>query len=63
MKRGSLLLIGVASAIITIISLNFAFGRSWNYYDNRWHHCNERYHKDADKNDQRNQENQENRSQ
>jgi hypothetical protein len=47
MKRGRLFFIGLLSAIITIISLNFALGRSWHY--NRYpyyshHHCyNERY--------------------
>lgn len=33
MKRGGLFLIGLLSAIITIISLNFAFGRPWSYYN------------------------------
>ena len=47
MKRGSLFFIGLLSAIITIISLNFAFGRSWHYNHYPYyarHHCyNERY--------------------
>ena len=48
MKRGSLFFIGLISAIITIISLNVAFGRS-GYYNERhsyfghYHHCDNRY--------------------
>jgi hypothetical protein len=47
MKRGSLFFIGLLSAIITIVSLNFALGSSWHYnrysYYCRHHHYNERY--------------------
>ena len=48
MRRGSLFFIGLISAIVTIISLNVAFGRSGYYYDrypyyNRFHHCDGRY--------------------
>jgi hypothetical protein len=48
MKRGGLFFIGLISAIITIISLNVALGRSGYYYErypfyNRYHHCNSRY--------------------
>jgi len=44
MRRSSLFLIGIVSAIATLISLNLVFGRSWNYYDRygeRRHYCNE----------------------
>jgi hypothetical protein len=47
--RGGLFFIGLLSAIITIISLNVAFGRSWNYnhygYGHRYNHCDDRYNK------------------
>jgi hypothetical protein len=47
--RGGLFFIGLLSAIITIISLNVAFGRSWNYnhygYGHRYYHCDDRYNK------------------
>lgn len=44
MRRGSLFFIGLIAAVITIISLNMAFGRP-GYYQNRFsryerfHHC------------------------
>lgn len=45
MKKGSLFFIGLISAIITIISLNFAFGSSWHY--NRYsYYCHHRYYND-----------------
>ena len=59
MRRGSLLLIGVASAIATLVSLNVIFGRSWNYYGHYGYsgnYCNERYHRNADRNNQRNRD-------
>ena len=59
MRRGSLLLIGIVSAIATLVSLNVIFGRSWNYYGQygyHGHYCNERYHRNAERNDQRNQD-------
>ncbi len=46
MKRGSLILIGLLSTIIIIVSLNYAFGRLW-FYSNRYpfhryyHNCND----------------------
>lgn len=47
MKRGSLFFIGLISAIITVIGLNFTFGSSWHYnrypYYWRYHSHNERY--------------------
>lgn len=48
MRRGSLFFIGLISAIVTIVSLNFAFGRPGYYYDRssyygRYHHCDNRY--------------------
>lgn len=45
MKRGGLFLIGLLSAVITVISLNAAFGRSYNYYNhyNSYHHCHNFY--------------------
>ena len=50
MRRGNLLLIGVTSAVVTVISLNLAFGRSWNYNDRYYgyhgRYCHERYHGD-----------------
>ena len=59
MRRGSLLLIGIATAVATIITLNVTLGRSWNYYDGygrRCYHHGERY-RDGDKNNQRNEDN------
>ena len=59
MRRGSLLLIGVASAVATLVSLNAIFGRTWDYYDTygyRRHYCNERSDRDEN-NRQRNEEN------
>ena len=59
MRRGSLLLIVIASAIGTLVSLNLIFGRLWNYYDGygyRGHYCNQRYDRDAGRNHQRNQD-------
>ena len=45
MKRGSLFFIGLISAIITIISLNYAFGSSLHY--NRYpYYCRHRYRND-----------------
>lgn len=53
MKRGGLFFIGLLSAIITIISLNIAFGRSGYYYDrysyyNHYNHhrCYDGYDRD-----------------
>jgi len=43
MRRGSLLFIGVLSAFITIISLHFALGRSWNYHGRSYHCYHHRY--------------------
>lgn len=60
MKRGSLFFIGLVSAIITVISLNYAFGRSAYYNDrypyfNRYHRCyDERYNRRNDGRQQRN---------
>lgn len=59
MRRGNLVLIGVASAIATLVSLNVIFGSSWNYYGRygyHGHYCNERYHREANRNNQRNQD-------
>lgn len=48
MRRGRLFFIGLLSAIITIVSLNIAFGRPgyynrhFNRYE-RFHRCEERY--------------------
>jgi hypothetical protein len=54
MKRGSLFFIGLISAIITIISLNFALGNSWHYnrysYYCRYPHHNEGYDRRHDEN-------------
>lgn len=55
MNRGSLLLIGVLSAIITIISLNVAFDRSLNYkgygFSHHYYRCdNNNYRNDNHKN-------------
>lgn len=53
MKRASLFLIGLLSAIITIVSLNYAFGKSWfynnhysfhGYYYDCYHHNNQHTH-------------------
>jgi hypothetical protein len=60
MRRGSLLLIGIATAVATIITLNVTLGRSWNYYDGygrRCYHHGERYRDGGDKNNQRNKDN------
>jgi hypothetical protein len=64
MRRGSLFFIGVLSTIVTIISLNVAFG-SPGYFNerypfyNRYHHCNsrydDRYHDDKKYNDEKQQ--------
>lgn len=48
MRRGSLFFIGLLSAIVTITSLNIAFGRSGYYHDRynhygRFHDCDSRY--------------------
>ena len=54
MRRGSFFLIGIVSAIATLISLNLVFGHSWNYYDrygDRRHYCNE--HRDQGNNHER----------
>ena len=48
MRRSSLLLIGVLSVIITITSLHFAFGRSWNYYG-RGYNCYDHRYNDRDR--------------
>jgi hypothetical protein len=68
MKRGNLLLIGIASAVATIITLNVTLGSSWNYYGSygyghRWHYCDDRYRRNTDKSHQSNQPNQDNRGQ
>jgi hypothetical protein len=68
MRRGSLLLIGITSAVATIITLNVTLGRSWNYYDgygygHRWHNCDNRYQRDTDKSNQDNQHKQDNAGQ
>lgn len=59
MKRGSLFFIGLISAIVTVLSLNFAFGRSWRYYErypyySRYHNCDERYDRRYDDRQERN---------
>lgn len=46
--RRSLFFIGLISAIITVISLNVALGRSGYYYDrypyySRYHNCDDKY--------------------
>ena len=41
MRRGRLFIIGLISAIVTIVSLNIAFGRP-PFYD-RYRHCDYRY--------------------
>ena len=51
MKRGGLFFIGLLSAIVTIVSLNIAFGRSGFYnerdaYFSRYHHCGDMYDRD-----------------
>ncbi|MEP6684522.1 MAG: hypothetical protein ABJA35_14730 [Parafilimonas sp.] len=49
MRRGNLFFIGVISTVVTIISLNVAFGKSGYYNEhypfyNRYHNnCNSRY--------------------
>jgi hypothetical protein len=52
-RRGGLFFIGLVSAILTIISLNIAFGRQGYYFDrypyyNRYHHCDDRYDRNHD---------------
>lgn len=47
-RRRSIFFIGLISAIITLVSLNFAFGRSGYYserypYYSRYHNCDGRY--------------------
>ena len=63
MRRGSLLLIGIASAVATIITLNVTLGGSWNYYGygHHWHYCDNRYRQGADKSSQPDQYNRDNR--
>ncbi len=61
MRRGGLFFIGFISAVITIISLNMAFGRP-DYYHNRFaryesfHHCDDHYY-DHRNNDDKNPKN------
>jgi hypothetical protein len=62
MRRGSLLLTGIASALATIITLNVTLGRSWNYYGSygyghRRHYCDNRHRRDTDKSNQLNHDN------
>lgn len=59
MRRGGFFIIAVASAVITIISLNAAFGRP-GYFNERygrygWHHrCyGDDYYRNRDKHDKR----------
>ena len=52
MKRGSLFFIGLISAIVTIIGLNFAFGNNYNHHAFYRDHygCSDRYdHRYRDK--------------
>ena len=59
MRRGSLLLIGITSAIATVISLNVIFGRSWNYYDRYYgyhgRYCKERHYREGNRNNEHEQ--------
>jgi len=53
MKRRGLFFIGLISAIITIVSLNLAFGRSGHYrhpgYYERGYHCDRKHYNDIDR--------------